>query len=173
MEYIVSWREGVDGTNEFITTTVSGSARSHVIDDLEATTIYQIAVAAVNSRGVIGSLSEVSGMTLSPPPRALMLEGVTTNSIAVNWQPPSSVAADITEYIIYWNVVGRGISRFTTVPVTQTSYVITELDAQTRYQIEVATVSRDGLVGERTELLLIRTLGLATMAQTISVGFHS
>ena len=74
-EYIVSWREVVDGTNEFKTTRVSGLARNHVIKDLNTiTTSYQIAVAAVNSEELTGPRSEVFSRTLPRPPRNLMLE---------------------------------------------------------------------------------------------------
>ena len=182
MEYIVYWRELVDGANDFETLRVSAPTTGHVVDDLNAATSYQIAVAAVNSEGLTGPRSNnVFSVTLLPPPSDLTLAGVTTDSIAVSWQPPSP-AANITAYIIYWNVVGQGVSRSSTVPITQTNYaiteyVITELEEQTKYQIKVAAVSGDGLVGARTEPLVVPTLGpiaqIATMVgQTISAGFE-
>ena len=172
--YIVSWREVLDGANEFKTTTVSSSAESHVIEGLNIVTSYQITVAAVNSQQSPGPHSEILSRTLSRPPKDLMLEGVTTSSIEISWKAPTQTdGVEITAYIIYWNALGRSIASelSTIVDVAPTDYVIRGLDVHTRYQIAVAAMSRDGFVGMRIGPLVVPTLGLATMvAQTISAG---
>ena len=171
MEYIVYWREVVDDTNEFTMTTVLGSARSHMIGGLDAGRSYQIAVAAVNSEGITGPRSEVFSRTLFLPPRALMLEGVTTNSIAVNWQlPVLTDGVEITAYIVYWAAFSQTLESSKTVNVSTTSYVITGLNAKTRYRITVAVANLAG-PGARSTPLVARTLGLAAMeAQAIAAS---
>ena len=178
MEYIVYWRAVVDGTNEnvFATATVLGSARSHVIKGLNTITMsYQIAVAAVNSAGLTGPRSEIFSSILSPPPRDLTLEDVTTKSIGISWRLPVSVdGMGITEYTIYWNAFGRSIAAesMTTVPAMQTNYTITGLDVKTRYHIIVAAGNHlSERSGARSTPLVGRTLGLAAMeAQAIAAG---
>ena len=92
---------------------------------------------------------------------------VTANRIKVSWDPPANDGGfPIEAYIVYWrseNIAER--SERVTVP----NYEIVELQSETTYQIEVATVNRVG-TGERSNELRVQTRLDLLSAQSITAG---
>ena len=97
---------------------------------------------------------QLTGLSFAPPSQ-LRAGTVTGHSIAVSWSPLVLGVPAITSYLISWgtDLEDEEGLRTTSVSVPTTSYVISELRAETTYQIAVAGVNRIG-IGNRSTLTL-------------------
>ena len=168
--YIVSWGTDLVNTNNFRTTSVSAATTRYLIEDLNADTVYRIAVAAMNPSGTVRSDILVSATQAESPtaPTQLDLGAIMTDSITVRWQPPENTGgAKITEYIVYWGETIQNSSQSQSVLASARDYSINNLTRGVVYQITVVAVNRVG-PGPRANILE-RMISLTRPGEPISV----
>ncbi len=147
--YEIYWRIQDDPDASRSTERVAGSLRSFTIPNLSPNTTYTITIAAINDAGT-GAISMPGEAVTSPPtgpdaPTALSITGVTFNSITVSWVAPDNGGAPITSYQIFWRITDLSLpSSDTTVPSTQTSFTIENLNFNTIYTITVVAANSVG-----------------------------
>ena len=153
-------------------------AERHRIEGLNRLTRYQIEVAAENRIGE-GESSPLMQQTLSAPPGAPpqpMVQSepsaVTTNSIAIRWDPPADTGGiPLTGYRVYWlNTVTNAVES-TRVAVLPRIYRIEDLYAGTLYQISVAAENNKG-EGVSSEALNQKTAIVRPLAP-VQLGFET
>ena len=122
--------------------TVSTSATSYNFTGLTAETQYQVKVATVCSFGSSDYSSAVSATTLADPTcdaaTGLALSNITNSSLTATW----SAAPYASSYTV--DISADGGSSWTSVSTSATSYNFTGLNAETQYQVKVATVCSFG-----------------------------
>ena len=166
MSYEISW---VDPTSGGISGMRTTTGMSYTITGLAPGTLYEIAVAAINSVGRGESTTRDQSTNGVPgAPQGLMVTEVTSDSIMMSWNAPAADGgARVTSYEISWvDPISGGISGMRT--TTGMSYTITGLAPVTLYNITVAARNRVGLGA--VEDLSTRTTAAAPEAPVLTIG---
>ena len=148
--YLISWGTDLEDEKGLRTASVSVPTTNYVVPGLRAETSYQIAVAGVNRAG-IGSRTTLTIQTaqaelLPSAPQNLGIDGATTNTLVVSWEPPNFDGGELTTYTISWDVSTPivGVSTAVSIAASENDYEITGLLPNRLYYIVVTAANSIG-----------------------------
>ncbi|GFU23689.1 phosphatidylinositol phosphatase PTPRQ [Nephila pilipes] len=151
--YSVMWNQRWSPANEIRNTT----GLSMFIDELEPSTDYIIKVRAWTEKGYgewTGPLLIETTVGVPWPPENVHKEKVTSNSIGIKWDVPTTYKKLVLQHSVRWREVNsRGIE---TADTKYTSYTIRNLEPFTNYSIQVRSSTKDG-PGDWADPIIVQT----------------
>lgn len=158
---------GASITNYRITYSLSGGAAETVLVGGVSTSFtlislvhgkqYTITVSAQNTAGWSAESAPVTAITLTTPgyPRNLHALNITTSSILLTWEPPTTTGGSaIINYRISYVTQGNAVSPALSGNGSMTSYTIEGLNPGAMYNITVAAQNSVGFSAESTAVVV-------------------
>ncbi|XP_012717523.2 collagen alpha-1(XII) chain isoform X4 [Fundulus heteroclitus] len=150
--YRISWSK--QGENDFKNAILSNEETTHVMEDLEPDTPYDVHVTAIypdesESEDLIGNERTLSKDGRAPmprdPPTNLVVYNETTTTLNARWTPPSG---RVQNYKITYVPKAGGRSQTTQVGGKKTNVLLPKLTPDTEYSISVVAVFANGVSRE-------------------------
>ncbi|XP_077495802.1 cell adhesion molecule Dscam1-like isoform X10 [Amblyomma americanum] len=135
----------MDGT-PFVHDTVGRDTEHRTFRGLQAASTYRFMLKAFNEVGSGPASEEVTCTTLNGDPPAvpnLRVTGITSNSVSLHWNSPSSVASPVIQYEIQYGT-DDGDKKQLHIPATKDTVTMTELRSGTRYNFRMAAFNLYG-----------------------------
>lgn len=135
----------MDGT-PFVHDTVNRDTEQRTFRGLQAASTYRFMLKAFNEVGSGPASEEVACTTLNGDPPAvpsLRVTGITSNSVSLHWNSPTSAASPVIQYEIQYGT-DDGDKRQLHIPATKESVTLTELRSGTRYNFRMAAFNLYG-----------------------------
>ncbi|MDE0025970.1 MAG: fibronectin type III domain-containing protein [Spirochaetaceae bacterium] len=136
--YELGWRRAA-ATNWTEVRDIPSTQTAYTITGLDADTAYEVRVRAVYAGGE-GKWSPVIAVETTEPVPVLSAGTRTASSVTVSWTAPET-DLDLRGYELGWRrAAATDWTEVRDIPSTQTTYTITDLEADTAYEIRVRAV---------------------------------
>uniref|UniRef100_A0A4D5RT34 Putative cell adhesion molecule n=1 Tax=Ixodes scapularis TaxID=6945 RepID=A0A4D5RT34_IXOSC len=135
----------MEGT-PFVHDTVNRDTEQRTFRGLQAASVYRFMLKAFNEVGSGPPSEEVSCATLNGDPPSvpnLRVTGITSSSVSLHWNSPSSAASPVIQYEIQYGT-DDGDKRQLHIPATKEAVTLTELRSGTRYNFRMAAFNLYG-----------------------------
>lgn len=135
----------MEGT-PFVHETVNRDTEQRTFRGLQAASVYRFMLKAFNEVGSGPPSEEVSCATLNGDPPSvpnLRVTGITSSSVSLHWNSPSSAASPVIQYEIQYGT-DDGDKRQLHIPATKEAVTLTELRSGTRYNFRMAAFNLYG-----------------------------
>ncbi|XP_070397142.1 cell adhesion molecule Dscam1-like isoform X25 [Dermacentor albipictus] len=135
----------MDGT-PFVHDTVNRDTEQRTFRGLQAASTYRFMLKAFNEVGSGPASEEVACITLNGDPPSvpnLRVTGITSSSVSLHWNSPTSAASPVIQYEIQYGT-DDGDKRQLHIPATKDTVTLTELRSGTRYNFRMAAFNLYG-----------------------------
>ena len=148
-DYEVRHAEGSSIPSSTSWVSTGSTSTSYTFTDLDDNTQYTFSVRAVNSQGESESndtITEMTDRTLTTPNAPTNLTGTkTTDTVDLTWTAPSDDGgSDITDYEVRHTEGSSVGGTWVSIGSTDTSFEVTDLEAETQYTFSVRAVNSQG-----------------------------